>query len=228
MFESFYASHAQHPGLLLASAVLGYVIAQRAFSGRHASVRRAAAALFLLACVDAWFSADEVIGIGRLPGSAPTWVTLAFVLLGDLRYLLAAESLRGDGRVEITTRGLLRALGWMLVVPIASELVVSFALVSAEPRVLFLVYELLFIALIVLRRPYVEARLGSPEAIRWHRALDRLALAWYASWSLADALILGLPGEASDVGFLVRLLPNALYYGAMPAVLARAAPRSAE
>ena len=37
-----------------------------------------------------------------------------------------------------------------------------------------------------------------------------------------------LEREASDVGFLVRLLPNALYYGAMPAVLARAAPRSAE
>src|SRR5690606_1335003 len=74
------------------------------------------------------------------------------------------------------------------------------------------------------RLPYTASRLSDPAVLRWHRALDRLALAWYGSWVLADALILGLPGDGSDAGYLVRVVPNALYYGAMPAVLAAFAP----
>lgn len=224
MFRAFYESPWQHPGLLFASAALGLLVALRARAVVHPSVTRAAGALFALQLVDAWLTTTEVPGLGRLTGAAATIVPVTFVILGDLRYLLAAEALRPGGRIVLDVGGVLRALGWSLLVPITSQLVVRALLPSDDPRVLYLTYELLFLALIVGRSGYVASRLADPEVRRWHRGLDRLAVGWYALWSLADALILGLPGEASDVGYLVRVLPNALYYGAMPAVLAAYAP----
>ena len=224
MFRAFYESPWQHPGLLFASAALGLFIALGQRRRVHSSVVVAGCALFALQLLDAWLTASEVLGIGRLTGAASTVIPVTFVVLGDLRYLLAAETLLPDGRVVVRAHGVLRALGWVLFVPLASQLVVRAVLRSDDARVLFLTYELLFFAVILSRRPYVRSRLSDPETRRWHRALDRLALTWYGAWSLADAMILGLPGEASDLGFLVRLFPNALYYGAMPAVLALAAP----
>src|SRR5690606_21210842 len=119
---------------------------------------------FALALVDAWLTTTEVPGLGRLEGAAATVVPVVFVILGDLRYLLAVEALRPGGRVVVEPRGLLRALGWSLLVPVASQVVVAL-LHSSDARVLYLTYEILFFSLILARLPYTASRLGDPEVL---------------------------------------------------------------
>jgi hypothetical protein len=47
-------------------------------------------------------------------------------------------------------------------------------------------------------------------------------IGYYALWAGADAIILT---SGADTGFLLRVLPNALYYGGFVPVVAWAAPR---
>ena len=46
---------------------------------------------------------------------------------------------------------------------------------------------------------------------------------YYGLWATADLLILG---TGSDLGYLLRMLPNLLYYGGLIAVIGFLAPRA--
>ena len=46
-------------------------------------------------------------------------------------------------------------------------------------------------------------------------------IGYYALWASADAIILA---SGADVGFLLRVVPNALYYGGLVPVIAWTAP----
>lgn len=221
MFEAFYQSPLQHPWLLFAACALGGVAALRGSARVHPSVRRYAALLVGLAALDAWLTSNHIPLVGTLPGALATVIPVAFVILGDLRYLLLAELMSDAGTLRVTARGVGRAVAWAFVVPVLAQLMVRFVWHSDAGRVLFLTYEALFFALILVRRPYVRRSLQGAVARRWHARLDALALAWYGTWITADVLILGL---GLDVGYLARVLPNVLYYGAMPAVLVLSAP----
>ncbi|MCA9581790.1 MAG: hypothetical protein KC416_08335 [Myxococcales bacterium] len=218
MFEAFYASYWQHPILLWVVAVLG-LLATLARTGVHRSVRIAAVVLVVLSFLDAWLTTSDVPGLGRLGPPFATVVPLFFVLAGDFRYLLLRETVGRDGRIRVTGRGTLRALLWTFVVPVLSQVVL--ALVGNDrPRVLFLVYEIGFFLLVLGRMRW--SPVGPTRSKSWVRALDGVALAWYGTWITADIVILGLD---ADIGFLLRVVPNALYYGALPAVLVWGAPR---
>ena len=231
MFEAFYQSAWQHPGLLFAACALGALVVFQQRARVDMTVRHYAIALVVLAALDAWLTSNDIPLIGTLPtasGHNPnvgavlaTAIPVAFVILGDLRYLLLAEVMTDSGELRFPAAAFARAIAWSLLVPVLAQLVVRFVLHSTEGRVLFLTYEALFFALILARLPYTRARLGEGAALRWHRTLDALALGWYGTWILADVLILGLD---LDVGYLARVVPNVLYYGALPAVLVRAAP----
>jgi hypothetical protein len=219
-YAEFYASSFQHPWLLWASALLGLLVAlSRSDLSRR--VRWFCIVLAGLSIMDAWLTADDVIGIGPLRGSASSWVPLLFVLLGDFRYFFFLEAARADGTLVITTKGLSMAGAWTLAVPIASQVVVH-AIGSEEARVLFLVYEALFVLLSLgLYAVYLP---GHARAPRWTRRVTMFVLIYYASWALADAIILY---TGADAGFLVRVLPNVLYYGGFVPAVAWAAPRTA-
>lgn len=222
MFEAFYQSAWQHPGLLFAACALGALVVFGRRAQNPMTLRHYAIALVVLAALDAWLTSSDIPGIGTLPGVLATAIPVAFVILGDLRYLLLCEVMTDTGELRFPAMAFVRAIAWSFVVPVASQVVVRFVLHSTEGRVLFLTYEVLFFALALARLPYTRARLGAGAALAWHRKLDALALGWYGTWILADVLILGF---GLDVGYLARVVPNVLYYGALPAVLVLTAPR---
>lgn len=216
-YAEFYDSIIQHPLLLWAAAIFGLLLALSR-PGLSATVRRYCMALAAIALLDAWLTTNDVPGIGPLTGAAASFVPLAFVLIGDFRFFLFIESAKPDGTIAVTADAWIRASAWTLVVPLASQLVV-FGWGSNEPRVLFFVYEMLFIVLAIgMGRVYLPRRSG---ALLWTRRVTRFVIAYYALWAVADALILT---TGADLAFLLRMLPNVLYYGGLVPAIAWAAP----
>jgi hypothetical protein len=216
-YAAFYDSFIQHPLLLWAAALVGLLFALSR-RGLSRSLRWFCVALTVLSLLDAWLTTPQIPGIGPLSGVAASLVPLAFVLLGDFRYFVFIESARSDGTLSATFRGLVRACAWTLVVPLGSQLVVVL-LDSEEPRTLFLVYEALFVVLsLAISALYLPRQVA---ALRWTRRVTRFVIGYYALWAAADAIILT---TGDDVGFLLRVIPNALYYGGFVPATAWTAP----
>ena len=147
-----------------------------------------------------------------LPGAAQTAVSLAFVLLGDWRVLLAAFALASPPARRA------RAFAWSAaatpVVPVLAYATLA-GLRSAWPalpgQALWLVHELGFLALALALRAWALPRLAAeaaPQALRVPRAVLAFAIAYYLLWATADVLILA----GHDAGWALRMLPNQLYY----------------
>jgi hypothetical protein len=217
-YAQFYESFVQHPLLLWAAAIVGLVLALSR-PGLRSSVRAYCVALTAISLLDAWLTSNQIVGIGTLSGAVGSFVPLAFVLVGDFRYFLFVESAKPDGTIAASMASFARASAWTLLVPSASQLIVL-ALDSSEPRILFLVYETLFVLLAVgIGRMYLPRR---SDALRWTRRVTTFVIVYYALWAAADALILTI---GADAGFLLRVLPNVLYYGGIVPAIAWAAPR---
>jgi hypothetical protein len=216
-FEAFYESPFQHPLLLwLAGAVAGAYALTR--PGLDPGLRRYCRVLIVLTFADAWLTSRHVYGVGALSGFLASAVPLFFVLAGDYRYLLLLGSARNGGRVAVGSRPALAAAGLTLIVPLFSQAVVS-ALPESGARVLFLVYELAFVALTLALMRWHPAR-----AIAWTNPVSRFVVLYYGLWAGADAILLA---TGSDLGFALRVLPNVLYYGGLIAVIAWAGARAA-
>jgi len=218
-FESFYESALQHPILLWAAAALGGAWALTR-PGLAPSLRRYCGFLVVLSLLDAWLTARHVYGVGALSGVAARGVPLFFVLAGDARFLLLLGAASPRGEVEIDGRRLLVAGGLTLIVPLSSQIALA-ALPSdlGGARVLFLVYELAFAALaLALLRWHPGVR-----AAPWLATVSRFVVLYYGLWASADAIILA---TGSDLGFGLRLLPNALYYGGLIGVIGWAGARA--
>ena len=147
-----------------------------------------------------------------LPGAAQTAVSLAFVLLGDWRVLLAAFALASPPARR--ARAFAGSAAATLVVPVlafATDALLRSGRPALPGQVLWLVYELLFLGFALGLRARLLPRLGAgaaPGALRAARAVLAYAAAYYALWALADALILA----GRDAGWALRMLPNQLYY----------------
>jgi len=220
-FESFYDSPLQHPWLLWAAALLACaVVATR--PRLHPQLRRYLFALVGLSLADAWLSSDPIYGIGRLEGTAQDAVPLFFVLAGDLRFLLLATAARTDGALDLTARPLLTALGLTLIVPVSTQLFLTFLPDEFNTsRVMFLFYEVAFCLLTL------AVLIGSRNVRRtpWLARVCGFVLLYYGLWATADAIILF---AGSDLGFGLRVVPNLLYYGGLIAAMAWFAPRVAD
>lgn len=221
MFQSLYDSPWHSPALfwLLGAALLLVVL-------RRLPFLPAFTVLFLVVVF------CDVLVTGALsPLGASPWggrLAIAFVLLGDLRFFLLYERYRrrDDGGPGLPVGAALRAGALTLAVPLLANAPRLFiAGVYAEPRRLFLVYELLFFALALALRLGLwprALRTAAPDLRRWLLSLASFEVAQYGAWAAADVLILaGLDG-----GFLLRLFPNVLYYGAfLPFAYLRAPAR---
>ncbi|NNL85644.1 MAG: hypothetical protein HKP27_08335 [Myxococcales bacterium] len=218
LFEAFYASAWQHPWLLWWAAALACRYAFRRHD-RGSDVRRYAASLTVLSATDAWLTASPPYAIGPLPEAVSALVPLFFVLAGDFRFLLLLTSATDSGGIRPHTRSIASAAAFTLIVPVASQLLVSAVPGWGDkPRVLYLTYELLFLALaLALRRVHPIAK-----KLRWVRSVCGFVALYYGLWALADLLILG---TGSDLGFALRVVPNVLYYGGLIAAIAHFAPR---
>jgi hypothetical protein len=218
LWQSFYASDLQSLWLLiLVPALFLLGVAWRPLrpgSGadpEHAGFVRGFAIVFAAQTIlDPICTGPLVRALGA-PAAASTAVMLLFVLLGDLRVFLLIFGLLDPGPLRRTLRA---AALWTLLVPAAS-LPVYAAMRAVWPGLamqwLWLVYEAAFAALALwLRGRVVPRRAGARPALsRYLRGVALYVAAYYALWAAADALILigGL-----DLGWLLRVIPNQLYY----------------
>lgn len=148
-----------------------------------------------------------------LGDGAKTATMLLFVLLGDFRvYLLVATlTRRGQG----LRPALREAALWTLAVPVlagGANAALSAAIPDLPGQVLWLLYEVAFVAAALLLRGWVvPARipLADDRVCRGLRAVTGYVALYYALWAAADALILFAD---RDAGWLLRVIPNQLYY----------------
>lgn len=165
----------------------------------------------------------------RLPPEWEDRLGLLFVLAGDYRYFLVVARFLARPRIGAAEptprRAWAVAFGWMMIVPI-----VTYALGAISPRFTgrgsYLAYELQMIALVLVFRVVLLPRglAAAPAAIgRWLRAVTDFELATYALWALADIVIFA----GADAGFLLRIVPNVLYYGLFVWFVAARAPAEA-
>jgi hypothetical protein len=220
MFQALYDSPWHSPGLywLLGGLFLLAVLWRRPF-------------LLALSILFSVVVLCDVLVTGALaPLGASPWagrLAIVFVILGDLRYFLLVERYirRPDGGPGVPGMALLAAAGLSLLVPLASGL--PQAIMPAlypSPRHLFLTYELMFALLALALRVGVlprRLRRADPDLRRWLLGLTTFELVQYAGWAAADALILA----GVEAGFLLRLAPNALYYGGFLPFAYYTAPR---
>jgi hypothetical protein len=210
-FQSLSKSPWILPGLawLALPIVLAFALRRRGFFRVWGIVFGALIAL------DAWLNG----ALSPIPEGS-SWAVasgVTFVILGDLRFFAAAE---WDG----TWRSLARALGLSFIVPLSSQIVrAASPAVAATPRLTYLVYELIFLA--VLAGWYVLRVRRLPAArqamVPW---LARFFGLQYALWAGTDVLLLA---TGADVGYGLRLVPDVLYYVVfVPWVLALATSRA--
>lgn len=205
-----------HPGLAFAlCAVAAVVIVRRLPDG---PLRRALLVFTALTALDAWLTGALM---PFAPGSQLAQnVSIAFVILGDLRLFVLLERHRSDLRWPVA---IALAIIFSFVVPIAQAIAIrSSPDTFTELRRIYLVYELFFVVLaallLVLRYPSRHAK--SP-ALGWYAtSLVAFFLVQYALWVACDVLIL----SGFDFGYGLRLVPNALYYGLFLVFAALRAP----
>lgn len=216
-YQALYESPWQQPGLcmLLGLAALAWIAARLP---RWRATPFFAAWLALCG-VEILVDAPLTSFISPLPPAAVSALAIAFVLLGDARYYVLVERFSRDPAPgSAAWRGpLLRGLGWGALVSLAiAPLARAAPALQANSRMIFLTYECMALAQALAWRfaviPRRMAAFASPEAAavgRWLRAVTDFVIVQYALWALADALILWV----HPVGFLLRVVPNVLYYG---------------
>lgn len=217
MFKAFYKSGWQHPGIAFIG-MLPFVIAF-ALRSRFLLGWLAIFAFEILA--DALFtgSLDPAAGLG-----IGKQVGIAFVIAGDFRYFVLVEWVIAQRKNDAERSGLGPWWVWAIavllafVVPILStipQLARPAWFPSDEPLVLhriFLLYEALFLAFALSLRFLVlprRLRQAEPQRAAWILKITHFEIAQYALWVLADVIILT---AEPDVAYLLRAVPNTMYY----------------
>lgn len=173
----------------------------------------------------AWIFAIETIADALATGPLTKWLgwqgtgsglalLIGFVLLGDFRVLWLIFAVASP-RVTVGSAAA-RAAALTLVVPLVA-LAVDRTLRAIAPglpeQAIWLVYELGFLVLaLALRARWIprHATESGPAGVAWLRSVAGYAALYYALWAGADVVILVL---GRDEGWLLRALPNLLYYG---------------
>lgn len=204
MFESFYTSFWQHPLLLWFFPVVFWVFVRP--SGTY--FERAVGAFLALTILDPLMTGPVTSLLGWQDGAANA-VMIFFVILGDFRFLFFVE--RFSRPDEAARQSYIVAGVVVFVVPLLQAGIIRALPATFEnPRHTFLAYELLFFALAAVYRFVVLPRrqLGIERRV-WLNATAAYGMLYYALWASADVMILA----GADIGFLVRVIPNVLYYG---------------
>jgi hypothetical protein len=217
LFETFYNSPFQHPGLLWISNLVGtawalWILRSRSDEGAS-RLRKFIGIWALVSALDAWLSANRVYGIGTLISPWSSIVPFLFVWAGDFRIFSAMELFSAGFPHPPAKIKWWRPVLACFIVPVVAGVLTR----GKEARILFLVYEALFLVMITLYGRFTRTDLNPAG-----RAVRNLSWTWYALWVTADLLILTLPEGQRDVGFALRVLPNLLYYGWFGWGLARA------
>ena len=152
-------------------------------------------------------AADALItgGWSPVPGSSRvgTALSIAFVVLGDFRYFLLVEYVLAK---RLTLGVALRAVAFSLLIPLATA-----PISSVDSRVLYLLYEASFACVALLMRFFVipmRGRALEPDARAYLYLLTGFEMVQYVAWAIADMRII----RGHELGWLLRIVPDALYY----------------
>jgi hypothetical protein len=143
------------------------------------------------------------------PAGVATAVVLVFVLLGDFRvyWLLFALALRDAGRgarLAAAATPVVALLAW------TGDGLWDRLAPDASGQRLWLIHELLFTAVALwLATRWLPARVTDPILLRFLRRVCGYVVLYYALWAACDAL---WTATSLDVAWLLRAVPNQLYY----------------
>ncbi len=212
MFREIYESPVLHPVLFWAAGALFLLAVSRKLPFLYAYLVAFGVEILADATLTSpWTPVPPRTGLA-------TVVAIGFVILGDFRYFVLLFRAQTVG--PIAARGWLAAAGLSLVVPVLSVVVrAAFPTALANMQVTFLTYELMFFALVLAIR--LRLPRGAPHAA-WARWATSYELLQYGLWVAADVAIL----SGYDAGFLVRILPNLMYYVLYLPFVAWLAPRA--
>ncbi|RDV37272.1 hypothetical protein DV096_14935 [Bradymonadaceae bacterium TMQ3] len=221
IWERVYLHSLHHPGAAWLSAALVLGVMLRRLPFFYAFIIGAV----VVSAADAMITG----GWSQLGGQAhPSYVGLSwfFVLAGDYRVFLLLERYR-RARSESWSGGAgvwWRALGWTLIASVVVGLIsVSSDLFNASARRLYLTYELVALGVVALvwRVRVLGAMPPGDPVRRWLSRVAIFVMVQYALWAGADVVILA----GLDVGHLLRMIPNLMYYALfLPVVLLSAPP----
>jgi hypothetical protein len=211
------------PTLLANAGLVLYAIARRPALWRYLT-------LFGLTTLADISVAGQLVPIAS--AELQTAIEYVFVLIGDLRFILLLAYILYAGK-KLPDIAALRLSGDVLrpalIFTVFPSLIVS-AVGIARPELLqlarqkYLAYELVFFVLTLLWVTVVLQQKGVAEAeARFIRLVALPVLGFYGLWSLADILIL----RGVEAGYVLRIIPNLLYYCVFlwwVAMAARAAP----
>jgi len=217
-WQDLYGSDAQTVWLPLA-APLAYLIWRAAYGPpRRGGVLPAAARfidwyayIFAVETLIDPLATGPILRALDLQGGAATAVMVVFVLLGDLRVYLLLFALLAIAAGRRWQNAVPRAVGWTLLVPLIaypSNAALEAVRASWDASSIWLIYEAAFCAIALMLR----AQAGNVAApLRdFLRAVLGYAALYYGLWAAADVLI---QVAHVDVGWLLRIVPNQLYYG---------------
>lgn len=135
-------------------------------------------------------------------------LSIVFVILGDLRYFILAEHYT---RPRAPLRQVLSAaMPIAFAVPVLTGFGSRVIPALGDPRVLYLVYELLLFLLVLSLQfgVYGKRAAANPNQRVFVRRLSLFLLVQYGGWALADCVIL----SGAEAGHALRMVPNILYY----------------
>lgn len=149
-----------------------------------------------------------------LAGGTSTAVLVLFVLLGDFRVYLLVFGLIAIGHGHRWTAALPLAVAATGVVPLVAytaDAALHRAIADVPDNSIWMIYEWLFVAVALgLRTRIVPHQVGGDARMAAYlRGLLLYVALYYGLWASSDVLI-QLAGV--DAGWLLRVLPNQLYY----------------
>jgi len=205
MFEKVYHHPLHNPGLFWAMGVpfALYLLSRLRRGERPPFVT----GWFLFFQLEILLDAGLQGELTPLTGGLLQAVSILLVVSGDLRFLLLLVWQR-RGKPALG-RWAAVAVVWSLFVPIAS-FVVARPIANGQPRALFLIYEAMFASMALALAVHGAQRPVQNATDRWLRRLIAFEVVQYTLWACADVIIL----SGHDVGYLIRLIPNTLYYAA--------------
>jgi hypothetical protein len=203
VFQRAYETAWQHPGIAWIAGVPLFVFGL-------ARLRRGPRFwLWCFVVLEVEILADAWFGGALAPKMSSFWAALATsvsIIFGDLRFFFLVEK---QARVTVWWRPLRVALPVSLVVPGLSLLLHEHDPSRYDGTFLYLIYEL-GLLLVVTAFCFIRARNPRPSSRAYLRWLILLECAQYLLWATADVLI----QRGVDLGWLLRLVPNAIYYAA--------------
>lgn len=217
-YANIYQSPWHNPGLLcLGNGIfLVYLLARK--SG-HSFLRK-----FLFAC--AFLAMADVLitgGLSPVPIALQGYVPFPFIILGDTRFFFLVQQY---SRPNLPIRTFYKSFLVSLIVPATSWFAQQLFFPAADARWMFLLYESLFIVVAACFVWRVFPARGASCDIpsnqrRWLRGIILFELVFYALWITADIVIL----SGHEVGYLMRIVPNVLYYCGFVWFVALSAPK---